>query len=132
MSANIPPTDEDRWAWLERLCVVSSVSALNAPGGVVVLTCSALKKQYRDILRCAAIKEIETVFLLLQVNEEDSLAERLKNRPSHYMKQDMVHGQVRTLEQPAIEEVDVLPVDASLTPDKVMLEVMDLLRSKLP
>jgi gluconokinase len=47
MSAGIPLTDEDRRPWLERL------AAELAAGDPVVVTCSALKRRYRDVLRSA-------------------------------------------------------------------------------
>jgi len=76
MASGKPLADDDQWSWLERLRTVSSVSALNSPGGVVVLTCSALKKENRDILRGVRELGAEVVFILLQV-DKGRLSERL-------------------------------------------------------
>ncbi|TVY91689.1 Adenylate-forming reductase [Lachnellula willkommii] len=131
MTSNIPLSDDDRWAWLERLRTVSSVSAVNAPGGLVVLTCSALKKEHRDILRGSRDLGAEVLFVLLQVSSENSLSERLAQRAGHYMKQTMVQGQVRALEPPSVREVDILPVDALRKPEDVLAEVLELVRLEL-
>lgn len=124
MSSNIPLTDDDRWSWLKRLRGVSSMSVQHSPSGVVILTCSALKGKYRDVLR--GIEGVETTFLLLQVNEGRDLEERVKERAGHYMKGDMVRSQIEELEGPGVEEVDVLPVDASQLPEEVFRDVLDL------
>jgi gluconokinase len=52
MSHDIPLTDEDRWGWLISLCSAAIFILLSpySPVGVV-LTCSALRKCYRDIIR---------------------------------------------------------------------------------
>lgn len=52
MSAGIPLTDEDRWDWLTALRV-ESIRRIDAGNEGVVLTCSALKRKYRDVIRVA-------------------------------------------------------------------------------
>jgi len=47
------------------------------------------------------------------------------------MKQPMVHGQVRELERPSVDEVDVFPVDALQAPEVVLADVLDFVRSEL-
>src|SRR6185295_9211332 len=46
MSAGIPLTDDDRWPWLDRVATwIRDHTAAGAPG---IITCSALKRSYRD------------------------------------------------------------------------------------
>ncbi|KAJ0666553.1 putative gluconokinase [Helianthus annuus] len=61
MKKGIPLSDEDRTPWLEVLRVVVNVNLVS--GKTVILGCSALQKQYRDILRS----------LLTIVQKQDSL-----------------------------------------------------------
>jgi carbohydrate kinase (thermoresistant glucokinase family) len=131
MASSTGLTDEDRWEWLRRLRTISSYSALQAPSGVVVLTCSALKKSYRDILRGKDDTGVETAFLLLQVDGEQDLAQRLEKRSGHYMKQAMVNEQLQLFEQPDVDEVDVLPVDATKSREEVIAEALELVQSEL-
>jgi carbohydrate kinase (thermoresistant glucokinase family) len=130
MASSIGLTDEDRWEWLARLRKISAYSALQAPGGVVVLTCSALKKSYRDVLRGKDDTGVEAVFLVLQVDDKRDLAQRLEKRSGHYMKEAMVNEQLQLVEQPDVDEVDVLPVDATKSREEVIAEALDLLQSE--
>lgn len=126
MAANIPLTNEDRWAWLQHLRDVCSECVKHAASRVAVLTCSALKTEYRDMLR--NIEGIETIFCLLQVNDEDALGQRLAKRNNHFMKEEMVRGQMAELQIPEFRELDVLPIDASQLPAAVLADVLDLIR----
>jgi carbohydrate kinase (thermoresistant glucokinase family) len=130
MASSTGLMDEDRWQWLARLRKISAYSALQAPGGVVVLTCSALKKSYRDVLRGKDDTGVEAVFLVLQVDDKRDLAQRLEKRSGHYMKEAMVNEQLQLVEQPDVDEVDVLPVDATKSREEVIAEALDLLQSE--
>lgn len=112
MANNQPLTDADRWDWLIVLRE-EAVKTLNESAGVIV-TCSALKRKYRDVLRIASYNDpaIRVHFVFLNVSTE-SLLERVKARKNHYMKDSMVHSQIASLEIPTADETDVLRVDAS-------------------
>ena len=75
MAAGHPLTDEDRWPWLE---AVRAAATMEAPGSVVVVACSALKRAYRRILA-----PIEVLVVL----EGDTalLEERLGKRRGHFL-----------------------------------------------
>lgn len=113
MAANIPLTDADRWDWLI-LLRDQSISTLAAGASGVVLTCSALKRKYRDVIRIASYNNSRILvhFIYLHAPQE-VLMSRVHNRVGHYMKDSMVKSQFAALEPPTVEEKDVLTVDVS-------------------
>ena len=120
MANGHPLIDDDRWIWLIALrkqCLAEL--ATGAPG--VVLTCSALKRRYRDFIRGTTTAHIQVHFVYLRITEQLSLS-RVKARAGHYMKDDMVKSQFQTLEEPKADEGDCLIVDVGGT----MPEVQDL------
>ncbi|PRD49486.1 gluconokinase [Phyllobacterium myrsinacearum] len=95
MSAGIPLTDEDRWPWLDKI----GAELAKAENGVVV-SCSALKKMYRDRLRQEAGGTLAFVFL------DGSLAvlrDHMGKRTGHFMPLSMLDSQLATLESPTGE-----------------------------
>jgi gluconokinase len=102
MAGGIPLTDADRAEWLRELG-----RQLAAHPAGVVLTCSALKKAYRDQLRAAA-PGLRFVFLAIG---PDEALRRVAGRASHFFSKDLVASQFATLESPEGEE-GVLRVDA--------------------
>ncbi|CAK7201510.1 hypothetical protein SEUCBS139899_004216 [Sporothrix eucalyptigena] len=96
-----PLTDADRWDWLIRLREAVAKSLQKGALGVV-LSCSALKKKYRDVLRVLAVRRPSHValqFVYLHVPESLLLA-RVEARTNHYMKASMVQSQVASEEPP--------------------------------
>jgi gluconokinase len=120
MSQGIALTDEDRAGWLSAL----RDEIRRHPQGVA-LTCSALKKAYRDQLRqCAA--NLKFVFLDLEKSEALS---RVKARSgAHFFSATLVASQFATLESPVGEE-GVLRLDASLPLETLQAQVFDWLRA---
>lgn len=108
MKDGIPLTDGDRAPWLERVSdVFFSLSNRHASGVVV---CSALKKQYRDIIRQG---NPGLVFVHLYASKE-LILKRMAARKGHYMKSDMVDSQFATLEFPDPQkEKDVINIDVA-------------------
>ncbi|KAK4560483.1 hypothetical protein LTR86_005680 [Recurvomyces mirabilis] len=125
MADGQPLTDADRWDWLillreQSILTLSkptstSTTTTSTPSGVIV-TCSALKRKYRDVLRIATYHrpDIKVHFVFLQASES-ALMDRVRGRQNHYMKDYMVHSQFQSLEAPMEDELgnDVLAVDAS-------------------
>ena len=113
MAAGHPLTDADRWDWLI-LLRDQSVNALASGASGVVLTCSALKRKYRDVIRIASYNDDRVLvhFLYLSATQ-DVLLGRVHNRVGHYMKDSMVKSQFEALEPPSEAERDVLSVDVS-------------------
>ena len=104
MAAGIPLDDADRRPWLD--AVAAWIERLADPGENGVVSCSALKRAYRDRLRGAA-KSL--VFVMLDPPVA-SLRARLATRAGHFMPPDLLDSQLATLERPAAEE-DVLLLD---------------------
>lgn len=125
MAAGIPLTDADRWDWLTALRE-ASIHELDQGHDGVVLTCSALKRKYRDVIRVAPYftPNLRLHFIYLDASEE-VLLQRVLARQNHYMGANMVHSQFDILEPPTADEVDVLPIDVSRPADTVMAEALD-------
>ena len=92
MGAGQPLTDEDRWPWLASLR--DWMSEQEAAGRSSVVACSALRADYRDVLR-EADGDVFFVHLLLP---EDVNLERLAARQGHFMKPVMLGSQRAALE----------------------------------
>lgn len=133
MASGIPLTDADRWDWLI-LLRQESTAALESGANGVVLTCSALKRKYRDVIRVAGYEDQDVLvhFVYLQASEETLLA-RVRARQGHYMKDEMVHSQFLSLEEPTEDEVskDVLCVDVSVPMAEVQQAALTLVTKKL-
>jgi gluconokinase len=118
MRAGIPLTDEDRQGWLERLAQEATHHLATAQR--VVLTCSALKRRYRETLRQGIPK---AGFLYLELTEAEAM-ERVAHRTGHYMPASLVHSQFHDLEPPR-DEARVLTVSATRPTADIVSEVID-------
>ena len=118
MGAGIPLNDDDRRPWLERLRDWMSEQAQHGVRHTIV-TCSALKHSYRDILRQAQ-GEVHFVHLSPPI---EANRERMESRQGHYMKASMIQSQLDTLQPLAADEQGVVITSAG-APDEVMVEVM--------
>lgn len=98
MASGIPLTDDDRAGWLQALA--TRIREANNAGTGLVLTCSALKRSYRDVLRTAA-PEVRFVFL---DGPRALIAQRLAERRGHFMPASLMDSQFATLEAPASDE----------------------------
>lgn len=132
MAQGVPLTDADRWDWLVLLRnkAVERLTATDAPG--VVLTCSALKHKYRDVIRIAAYNNhnVTVHFIYLHATEQ-TLMQRVRARKGHYMKDSMVHSQFVTLEEPEEDERDCFSIDVSGSVTQVQREALDLVHALL-
>ena len=98
MTAGLPLTDEDRAPWLA--LIRDWISAEAKAGRCSVVTCSALKRRYRDVLRGAGAR---VRFLELAADPE-LIAGRLAGRKGHYMPPSLLGSQFATLEPLAADE----------------------------
>lgn len=96
MAAGTPLTDDDRADWLDAVAQV--LKSATQPG--VVVTCSALKRSYRDRLRAVA-PHLRLVHL---VGAPSLLAQRLQARSGHYMPPSLLPSQLSTLQMPEADE----------------------------
>ena len=97
MAAGTPLTDEDRAGWLDT--IAARLASLPDDQGLVV-SCSALKRAYRDRLRRAA-SDVRFVHLH---GTPALLAERLQQRQHLYMPPTLLDSQLATLEMPGADE----------------------------
>ena len=105
MHAGIPLTDADRLPWLERVAAwIDGQRAKKQPG---IITCSALKRSYRQII----IGDRPEVRLVYLRGGRDLIAEHLAGRHGHFMPAALLQSQIDTLEEPDPSE-DPLTVDA--------------------
>lgn len=131
MSNNIPLNDQDRWDWLITL-KNEAVKRLENNSACVV-TCSALKKKYRDVIRVANYEHpsVQIHFVFLKLNEE-VLQQRVKERVGHYMKAEMVHSQMLALEEPDVNvETDVIEIDVHQGKEEVQNNAWNAIEGKI-
>jgi gluconokinase len=117
MAQGIPLTDADRWDWLTQLRE-EAIRRLSFGDQGVVLTCSALKRKYRDVIRVAPYYQHNVLvhFVYLHASEE-VLMKRVMGRHDHFMGANMVRSQFAALEKPCESETDVISVDESVEED---------------
>jgi gluconokinase len=120
MHAGIPLDDADRWPWLAR--IADWIGEHEAAGRSCVLTCSALKRSYRDQLTDG---HGSVWFVRLDV-PEDVLAERVGARTGHYMPSSLVHSQVAILE-PLTDHEPGMTVSGTDPADEVVEEILTVL-----
>ncbi|PMQ04989.1 Thermoresistant gluconokinase [Dyella sp. AD56] len=117
MEAGIPLTDADRQGWLETLGRELQRTAQGED--IVVLTCSALKRRYRDTLR-AALPGLGFVFLQLSPEEA---GRRVAHRTGHFMPASLIDSQFRDLEPPSGES-RVVTINATESTDVIVDQIV--------
>ncbi|NZD60475.1 gluconokinase [Rhizobium sp. WYCCWR 11290] len=105
MSKGIPLTDEDRMPWLDRIGEDIKASLEKSKG--IIVSCSALKRLYRDRLRAAAGGNLFFVYL---EGSRTLLMKRMGERKGHFMPVSLLDSQLATLEVPT-GEPGVVTVD---------------------
>ena len=120
MESGVPLTDEDRWPWLQ--AIAEMVAVKDHEGTSTVVTCSALKRSYRDVLRDAA----PTFFVHLHAPFE-VLEERMQHRTKHFMPTKLLHSQFDTLEELGDDESGAV-VDVTPPVDEVVEEAVNAVR----
>jgi gluconokinase len=118
MAAGQPLNDEDRWPWLDK--VASWIREHTTAGMPGIITCSALKRVYRDRMRGP-----DVVFVHLS-GGRDVIGKRLAGRLGHFMPTALLDSQIATLESPGPDE-NVLVVDVGHTPAEEAAEIIERL-----
>ncbi len=118
MAAGVPLTDDNRRGWLLRIADRLH-DAQRARIGLVV-SCSALKRIYRDLLRSSGSADVRFVYL---AGSRELLAERLAKRRGHFMPASLLESQLATLEEPAPDE-DAWVCDIRETPDAIVADLV--------
>ena len=112
MSAGIPLQDEDRWPWLR--AIGDWIRARDQAGRTAVVTCSALKRVYRDVLRAASPRAV-----FVHLAGAPALIEgRIRARTGHFMAPGMLASQLAILEPLGPDEPGI-SVDVAGTPDEI-------------
>jgi gluconokinase len=110
MRQGIPLNDADREPWLDR--IGEELESWAAEGQSRVLTCSALKRAYRDRIR-AARPDVRFVYVR---GSEALIGARVAARHHEYMPASLLRSQFEALEEPAPDELAVT-VDAAWSPE---------------
>ncbi|MGB4777243.1 gluconokinase [Microbacterium sp.] len=119
MAAGHALNDEDRWPWLDTVAAwIDARRAADEPG---IVTCSALKRAYRDILRRPNV-----VFVHFD-GTRDVVLNRMMRRQGHFMPPALLDSQFATLEPPG-EDENVLRVDLDSTPEEQAAFISSRLR----
>ncbi|MFY0596060.1 MAG: gluconokinase [Cognatishimia sp.] len=124
MSEGTPLTDEMRAPWLKSVAQAIADEHRKVKDRTVVATCSALKRQYRDVIR-ATLPDAHFVFLTA---DKDLITSRMSAREGHYMPVSLLESQLATLE-PLAEDEAHTEVDVSGTPDEVTSRAIKTLSS---
>lgn len=109
MAAGIPLEDEDREPWLDAIAAKAALVSSDAP--CVVVSCSALKRAYRDRLRNGA-GDLKLVHL---TGSSSLLKQRMNERRGHFMPAGLLDSQLATLEVPEPDET-VINLDVAEQP----------------
>lgn len=117
MTAGVPLTDADRLPWLRRIAFWIAEHTESGRDGVV--TCSALKRSYRDLLRGSG-NRVRFVYLR---GTKDVIAQRLVARRGHYMPPSLLDSQFADLQPPGPDE-PAITVDIGPPPGEVMQRVI--------
>ncbi len=99
MAAGMPLTDDDRHGWL--IAIAARLREAKRAGIGLVVSCSALKRSYRDLLRSAGDTDVRFVYL---AGDRALLAERMAKRRGHFMPPRLLDSQLAILEEPSADE----------------------------
>ena len=108
MSSGTPLTDEDRKPWLA--AIAAWIDALRTTGGNGIVTCSALRRAYRDVI----VGDRPDVTLVYLRGSRELIGQRMAARQHHFMPPALLDSQFATLEEPGADEKPlVVQVEAS-------------------
>ncbi len=93
MAAGRPLVDEDRWPWLRILA--DWTAERDDRGESTILTCSALRRTYRDVLREGG----EGTYFVHLHGDKGLLLDRMESREGHFMPPTLLESQLETLER---------------------------------
>jgi gluconokinase len=120
MAAGDPLDDADRWPWLR--LIAAWIDARTAAGEPGIITCSALKRAYRDVLRREGVRFVHLT------GSRHLLAQRMRERSGHFMPPSLLESQLATLETPGKDEA-AITIDIALAPEAQVAAVLAWLGS---
>ena len=124
MSSGTPLTDADRMPWLN--LIAARIDAWRSRGEAGVITCSALKRAYRDVI----VGDRPDVGLVHLKGSRELIGRRMAARKGHFMPTALLDNQFATLQEPAPEERPIA-VDIGGTPAEIVDEILRHLRPEL-
>lgn len=136
MSAGIPLTDDDRWGWLRSIrdAYVNKARELanedDRAKRLVVVTCSSLRKAYRDLMREVPKDLCKVVFIYLKGSYQ-LIESRLKARQNHFMATNMLKSQWATLEEPDPQHEEVIIQDIDLDMEDIIDSLLKQINQRL-
>jgi gluconokinase len=119
MASGQPLTDEDRWPWLK--AIAAWIAEHRAAGTSCVVTCSALKRAYRDIVTGKQRADVRLVYLK---GDFELIEARLKARKGHFMPPELLRSQFAALEEPAPDE-HAITVSIDAIPEGIAASVLE-------
>lgn len=122
MRSGTPLTDADRLPWLQ--AIAREIDDWRSRGESGVVTCSALKRSYRDIL-IGNRPEVRLVYLK---GSRDLIHHRMAARHEHFMPVALLDSQFATLEEPGSDERPIV-VDVAKRPAELVAEILAVLRA---
>jgi carbohydrate kinase (thermoresistant glucokinase family) len=112
MAAGHPLTDADRWPWLAKVADWIDERFDARENGLI--TCSALKRSYRDLIN----RRGSGLIFVFLAGSKETIAARLAGRHGHFMRASLLDSQFADLEEPAADEpairVDIGPPAAEI------------------
>lgn len=123
MAAGMPLDDEDRWPWLRALA--AWIGEHERAGRDDIVTCSALKRAYRDLLRDGH----PSVWFAHVTVDAETLRERVQERTGHYMPPSLLDSQLATLE-PLQDDEPGITVAGAGSPEEVVDEILAALEAQ--
>ncbi|KAG5363528.1 putative gluconokinase [Yarrowia sp. B02] len=129
MARGEPLNDDDRWGWLQDIAKHGEAEIKEKGHKDAVITCSILKKKYRDLVRETLDKDIRMVVVFLYGSQEE-ITKRVTGRKGHFMKSGMVQSQFEAMEVPEENELkqqngECFPIYTdNMDPDQVSEKVL--------
>lgn len=123
MQSGTPLTDEDRLPWLRK--IAKEIDNWRARGESGVLTCSALKRSYRDII-VGGRPDVTLVYLK---GSYDLIRRRMAARHGHFMPVALLDSQFATLQEPTPDEHPII-VDVGSRPAEIATEIVRQLEQR--
>jgi gluconokinase len=117
MAGGTALTDLDRAPWLS--AIQARIAKASLQGNSLVVSCSALKRRYRDVLR---LGDPRLIFVHL-AGDQELMRRRMSLRPEHFMPASLLDSQFAALEPPGADE-HAIRCDAEQDPQQIVAAVL--------
>ena len=124
MHSGHPLNDQDRAGWLQ--AIHQKVQEITLQGKDVIVSCSALKKNYREVLR----EHIDHLLFLYLKGSFALIHSWMVARKNHFMPAKLLKSQFDTLEEPTAAEKDTVTIHLQPNLKKEIYQVFDRLKAR--